>query len=74
MTPTERIAGQHREHLPQLALETCPADLVADDRIGVPHDLDPLLGDLADVNPVKAGPRLRVERAQVLHGCRQLVS
>ena len=38
---------QYAERLPELALETCGANLLLQDRVRLPHDFEALPGDLA---------------------------
>ena len=59
-TPTERIAGQHGEALPELAVEPGAADLLEQDRVGLAEDVEPLAGDLADDPDPEARARERV--------------
>ena len=46
--PDGADVGEHGERLPQLALEPGAVDLLANDRVGMLQDRDPLGRDLAD--------------------------
>src|SRR6266516_953880 len=51
---------QHRERLPQLAVEPRAADLLLEDRVGLAQDLEPLARHLADDPDRQPWPRERL--------------